>query len=192
MKLRSELLLSSMEPRRAPARDERPDAAPALRPVPREAAKPGLRSRPLSGALTAVIVLLTILMVQLGLSIAVSQGAYELRSLSVEQRDLERVDRLLTQNLDKLSSPQNLAENAVKLGMVQNANPATIRLSDGKVQGSLKSSTSSADANLVPNATLDSMPVVDTEGLLVDRRTSVSSTTQPIRWEGKLPAPETR
>lgn len=162
---------------------------PALQPAPRPAKR---RSNPLSGALAAVSVILTILIAQLGLSIVVSEGAYELRALEVEQRDLERVERLLTQNLDKLASPQNLSDNAVRLGMVQNATPATIRLSDGAVLGALESKTSAAGENLVPNATLESMPVVDADGLLVSRSTEVPASVEPVRWEGKLPAPETR
>lgn len=189
LKLDLDRLLRTAPAETSPAEPGAPETAPALQPVPRAAKR---RSNPLVGALTAVGVVLAILIAQLGLSIAVSEGAYELRALETEQRDLGRVDRLLTQNLDKLASPQNLADNAAKLGMVQNANPATIRLSDGAVLGSLESSTSAAGKNLVPNSTLESMPVVDADGLLVNRGTEVPVSLKPVRWEGKLPAPETR
>lgn len=172
-----------------PEREEQQQVDPVLKPVPRPAKR---RRNPLAGALTAVSIILAILAAQLGLSIVVSEGAYELRALEVEQRDLGRVERLLTQNLDKLASPQNLSDNAVKLGMVQNSTPATIRLSDGAVLGSLETSTSAAGANLVPNSTLESMPVVDADGLLVSRGTVVPTSVKPVRWDGKLPAPETR
>ncbi|WP_336650788.1 MULTISPECIES: hypothetical protein [unclassified Leucobacter] len=151
---------------------------------------------PLIGGLVAVGVILVILATQLGLSIAISQGAYEARALEIEQRDLSRVERVLSQNVDKLSSPQNLAENAAALGMVQNARPATLRLSDGAVLGALDSPTSEVRGNLVPNSTLESMPVVDAEGLLVPRDAVGGAQEQsmepPVRWKGKLPAPETR
>ncbi|MBL3687256.1 hypothetical protein D3248_09900 [Leucobacter zeae] len=170
-------------------------AQPAARPRKR----PGLT--PLAGSLAAVGVVLVILAVQLGLSIAVSQGAYEARALEIEQRDLGRVERVLSQNVDKLASPQNLAENAAALGMVQNAPPATMRLSDGAILGKLAASTTEAPGNLVPNATLESMPVVDAKGLLVDRDAAAAgaagasaqkaSTEAPVRWKGKLPAPNT-
>jgi hypothetical protein len=151
---------------------------------------------PLIGGLVAVGVILVILATQLGLSIAISQGAYEARALEIEQRDLARVERVLAQHVDKLSSPQNLAENAAALGMVQNSRPATLRLSDGAVLGALDSPTSEVRGNLVPNSTLESMPVVDAEGLLVPR-SAVGGAQQepidpPVRWKGKLPAPETR
>lgn len=152
---------------------------------------------PLVGALVSVGIVLTILAAQLGLSIAISQGAYEVRALEIEQRDLGRVERLLSQNVDKLASPQNLAENAAKLGMVQNVRPATLRLSDGAVLGTLESVTTEVRGNLVPNSTLESMPVVDEAGLLVSRNAGLAGSATaptadpPVRWEGKLPAPVT-
>lgn len=184
-------------------------AAPHLRPVPEREerhlriAPPApeqerrARRHPLAGALVAVGVVLGILTAQLGLSIAISQGAYEARALEVEERDLSRVERVLSQNVDKLASPQNLAENATSLGMVQNARPATLRLSDGAVLGALESSTSEARGNLVPNSTLENMPVVDAAGLLVPRTGDKAASAAgekaeaPVRWKGKLPAPET-
>ena len=152
---------------------------------------------PLVGALASVGIVLAILAAQLGLSIAISQGAYEVRALEIEQRDLGRVERLLSQNVDKLASPQNLAENAAQLGMVQNVRPATLRLSDGAVLGTLESVTTEVRGNLVPNSTLASMPVVDDTGLLGPRSAGLAgpgateSVVPPVRWEGKLPAPVT-
>ncbi|MHA3684554.1 hypothetical protein ACXR2W_09895 [Leucobacter sp. HY1908] len=148
---------------------------------------------PVVASLVAVGIVLAIFATQLGLSIAISQGAYEARALEVEQRDLGRVERVLSQNVGKLSSPQNLAENAAGLGMVQNARPATLRLSDGVVLGTLESVTSDPRGNIIPNATLESMPVVDAAGLLVPRAASAQSAPSqpPVRWKGKLPAPNT-
>lgn len=154
-------------------------------------------SQPLVGALTLVVLVLGILAAQLWLSIVVSQGAYEMRALEVEQRDLGRVERVLSQNLDKLSSPQNLAENAAALGMVQNSTPATLRLSDRTISGDLQARTSAATANLVPNAALENLPIVDAEGLLVARdagqaaAVAAASAAAPVAWEGALPAPDT-
>lgn len=157
------------------------------------AARRKLGRSPVVASLVAVGVVLVILATQLGLSIAISQGAYEARALEVEQRDLSRVERVLSQNVGKLSSPQNLAENAAALGMVQNARPATLRLSDGVVLGALESVTSDPRGNIVPNSSLDAMPVVDAEGLLVPRGASTQavSSAAPVRWKGKLPAPNT-
>lgn len=155
------------------------------------------RSRPLAGAFTAVAVVLGVLCAQLALSIAVSQGAYEARALQLELRDLTRVERVLSQNADKLASPQNLAENAARLGMVQNTTPATLRLSDHAVLGTIAGGTAALTGNLVPNSTLEGLPVVDAEGLLVSRSSeqavaaATETATAPIVWEGPLPAPQT-
>ncbi|WP_336659202.1 hypothetical protein [Leucobacter sp. USHLN153] len=168
-----------------------------LRPVATPAGKAHPKRSPLAIAMVGVAIILMIFAVQLGLSIAISQGAYESRALEIRQRDLSRVERVLSQNVDKLASPQNLAENAAALGMVQNSRPATLRLSDGAVLGALDSETTEASGNLIPNATLESMPVVDAQGLLVPRVAGQAAAVQPdkidppVRWTGKLPAPDT-
>lgn len=160
-----------------------------------ENARTGKRS-PVAGALISVAIILVILATQLGLSILISGGAYEMRALELEQRDLVRVERVLEQNVEKLSSPQNLVDNAAQLGMVQNSHPATLRLSDAKVLGALESATTDVTANNVPNDTLTSMPVIDAEGLMVPRggqaaADDVLAELTPVPWKGKLPAPDT-
>lgn len=156
------------------------------------------RLSPVMGAIWAIAVLAAIVAAQLGFSIAISQGAYESRALEGEQRDLIRVERVLSQNVDKLASPQHLAENAAGLGMVQNSQPASLRLSDHAVLGELATRTTAAKGNLIPNATLDQLPVVDAEGLLVTRTVGQAAaaaegaTQTPVAWQGRLPAPETR
>ncbi|HEY8590612.1 MAG TPA: hypothetical protein VIL55_13795, partial [Naasia sp.] len=67
---------------------------------------------------------------QLLLSIAVSDGAYTIDRLQTEQKAQARTVQQLTEDLGRLSSPQNLARNAEALGMVQNANPVWLRMSD--------------------------------------------------------------
>lgn len=180
----------------APVQPLRPAARPDLKLAP----QPRARRRPsaLAGALTAVALVLVVMLVQLGLSIAVSAGAYETRALQVELRDLTRVERVLAQNTAKLASPQNLADNAIGLGMVQNMTPATLRLSDGSVLGNLGGSTAAIAGNLVPNAALTGLPIVDAQGLLVDRNAQqaaaaiAAAQNAPVPWEGLLPAPQTR
>ncbi|MFC5338077.1 hypothetical protein [Leucobacter denitrificans] len=181
-------LTRSAHPAEAPGRKRDTHLAPVTTP----ATKP--RKSPVLGAIIAVGVILGIFAAQLSLSIAVSEGAYESNALEIEQRDLLRVERVLSQNLDKLASPQNLAENATALGMVQNVAPATIRLSDGKIQGSLESATKEAGKNLVPNSQLEALPIVDAQGLLTPRDTDEAPKVDveaAVRWEGKLPAPQT-
>lgn len=152
---------------------------------------------PLAGALTAVGVILVTLFAQLGLSIAVSEGAYEARALQLELKDLTRVERVLSQNATKLASPQNLAANATQLGMVQNTTPATLRLSDSAVLGQLGGPTTAVASSVVSNTTLEGLPIVDANGLLVDRnpeqaaQASAIVANAPVAWEGALPAPQT-
>lgn len=172
----------------APGREEKPH----LRPVTAPARRP--RRSPVAGAIISACAILSIFAAQLALSILVSQGAYEGRALEIEERDLARVERVLAQNLDKLSSPQNLSENASALGMVQNVAPATLRLSDGTIQGPLASETRDASKNLIPNAQLDELPMLDAEGLLTPRNTEAApaiDVSAAVRWQGKLPAPAT-
>ncbi len=129
------------------------------------------------GAFTAVGLILATLFAQLGLSIAVSDGAYEARALQVELRDLTRVERVLSQNTDKLASPQNLADNAAKLEMVQNTTPATLRLSDSAVLGTLGGPTTAVAGNSVPNATLVGLPVVDADGTAYGTKSGTGRTS---------------
>lgn len=177
----------------APRPETTRERADRLRPVTTPAPKP--KKSPVVGAIVAVCVILGIFAAQLALSILVSQGAYESRALEIEERDLGRVERVLSQNLDKLASPQNLVANAAALGMVQNVAPATMRLSDGAIQGSLDSTTREASENLVPNAQLETLPVLDAAGLLTSRdagQAPVADAAKAVAWQGKLPAPQTR
>lgn len=148
-------------------------------------------------AVTTLSTLGFILAAQLVLSIFTSEGAYTISNLELEQRDLMRVERVLSQNVDKLASPQNLAENASKLGMVLNATPSYLRLSDGAVLGQIGTKAQGVAANTVPNELLAEMPIVSADGLLVDRNSAAAgvetknSSAQPVVWDGLLPAPQT-
>lgn len=80
--------------------------------------------------------LLSVLLTQLLLSIALSDGAYQIANLQDQQRELVRDAETLSEQINVLQSPQNLAVNAVTLGMVSNSSTAFLRLSDGAVLGS--------------------------------------------------------
>ncbi|MDO4241379.1 MAG: hypothetical protein Q4C71_02465 [Microbacteriaceae bacterium] len=135
---------------------------------------------------------------QLMLSVMSSSDAYELRSLQAAERDLNRVEQVLLQNVESLNSPQNLSDNARALGMVQNSAPAYLRLSDGAILGSIEAAKGAASANSVPNATLQNLPLADASGKTVTRelqQTAALPATngkRPVVWEGDLPAPQTR
>jgi hypothetical protein len=125
------------------------------------------RARPRAAyAVVAVGMLLAIVVAQLLMSIAVSQGAYQLSSLQDEQTQLQRSYQAASEDLNRLTSPQNLAANANALGMVSNSNPAYLRLSDGAILGAALPASGAAGTvtggmgNLVPNSLLTGVPLV--------------------------------
>lgn len=121
------------------------------------------RARPrIVYALSAVAGMATIVIVQLLLSVGISQGAYEVSRLQASQVELGRTAESVTEDLVRISSPQSLAANAEALGMVSNSNPVYLRLSDGAVLGAPASATGSqgGSASLVPNALLAGVPLV--------------------------------
>jgi hypothetical protein len=137
--------------------------APSIEIAPTRAQR---RSRPrVAYAVVVVGGLGAVLAGQLLLSIALSDGAYVIDGLQSKQTALARSEQLLSEDLDKLSSPQNLARNAESLGMVQNANPAYLRLSDGAVLGAPAAAQGSngtvlgAGGSLVANQLLVNVPL---------------------------------
>jgi hypothetical protein len=169
------------------------------------------RPRALYAAI-AVGSLLAIVVGQLLLSIAISQGAYQLNSLQDQQTQLQRSYQAVSEDLNRVSSPQNLAANANALGMVSNSNPAYLRLSDGAVLGAPVPANGAAgtvtggQGNLVPNSLLAGVPLVTQAQQQAQQKTaatgqagnsastgaataSTSSPTVPL--QGALPTPVT-
>lgn len=186
-----------------------PDAAPAHRP---STADPSERSRSLSpvaaglrarqdgskrllGAIVSLAIVAVLLITQLGLSIATSEGAYETANLKLEERDLLRVERVLSQNVEKLASPQNLSAEAGGLGMVLNSSPAYLRLSDTTILGDLAMKTHEPTENSVPNDLLTELPAINAAELQTPKPVTAQAPVapaKPVVWEGQLPAPVTR
>ncbi|MGJ4843980.1 MULTISPECIES: hypothetical protein [unclassified Leifsonia] len=116
-------------------------------------------------AIIAVGVLFGVVVAQLLMSIAVSQGAYQLNTLQDKQTELQRSYQAASEDLNRLSSPQNLAANANALGMVTNSNPVYLRLSDGAVLGApipangAAGTVTGGQGNLVPNSLLAGVPL---------------------------------
>lgn len=130
-----------------------------LRPAPKAAG----RAKPrLAYAIIAVAGVAMIIVAQMLLSIAITQGAYEVDAFQIAQAKLARQEQQLREDLDRVQSPQYLAANAEALGMVPNANPVYLRLSDGAVLGEPAAADGAAGstAPLVPNALIDGVPLV--------------------------------
>lgn len=142
------------------------DRAKTLRPnIEFVASKANRKARPKAFyPLIAMAVVFGIIISQLLLSVAVSSGAYEIAELSQQNKELSRTHQTMTQDIDRLSSPQNLASNAGVLGMVNNATPVYLRLSDGAVLGSpvaAKNAAGAASSSArVPNSLLNGVPLV--------------------------------
>jgi len=86
-----------------------------------------------------VVVVLTLLSIGLvGLivmSTVLQAQSFKAAALNSEANALETRQQGLTRDVERLQSPANVARRALVYGMVPNATPAFLRLSDGKVLG---------------------------------------------------------
>lgn len=118
----------------------------------------GLRSRTsvvVAGVM--VIGIVGIAIANLLLQIATSNSVYELSKLQQEKRELATTVQILGEQVDSLSSQQNLANAAEKLGMISNANPVFLKLEGQKVFGKPMAALDTAGRamkNMVPNSQL--------------------------------------
>lgn len=79
----------------------------------------------LSTGLVGLIVMSTVLQSQ----------SFELATLSQQADTLATQQQAKTREVERMQSPSQVASRAVALGMVPNANPVFLRLSDGEVVG---------------------------------------------------------
>ncbi|AWB91985.1 hypothetical protein [Aeromicrobium chenweiae] len=116
--------------------------APAPRRI-EEAKAAGLRLvRPMrSRAKRAPFVVVVLTILSLGLvgliimSTILQAQSFESARLQREATTLHTQKQALSRDVDRLQSPAHVAREAVAIGMVPNANPAFLRLADGKVLG---------------------------------------------------------
>lgn len=113
-------------------------ARPAVRP-----ARPRLRVvddapfRPprMPFVLFVVVLLVAGLVGLLLLNTGLQQGTFRVTELNKQAQQLRDQQEALEHQVRTLEAPQNLADRALRLGMVPNPNPVFLRLSDGKVLG---------------------------------------------------------
>ncbi|MCU1585698.1 MAG: hypothetical protein JWM49_2254 [Microbacteriaceae bacterium] len=116
------------------------------------------RARPrLVYALVGVGGLFAILMTQLLLSILLSHGAYQIAALQSTQVQLSRDQQTITEALNVLQSPQNLAARAGQLGMVTNTGSQgflslTTGVTRAPTAATANTSVTPGDAVMTPNA----------------------------------------
>lgn len=119
-------------------------------------------------AVTLILGWFAIQGLQLLLNVFVAQGAYALSDLKKEKRELSITAQILGEQVDSLSSNQNLANAAQKMGMISNANPVFLRLEDQRVFGKPKAALSAdnrTSRNLIPNSQLVVTSNITTESL---------------------------
>jgi len=111
-------------------------------------------------------VMFGVMVAQMLLSVALESGAYEIAHLQSANKEASRSYQEMTEDIDRLASPQHLALNAEALGMLSNNTPAYLRLSDGAILGAPTSGAgfarlvSSDGGTLVPNSLLANVPLV--------------------------------
>jgi hypothetical protein len=145
-----------------PIPQRRPSHEPRRAPVEIVTSRAQRRARPrIAYALVATASLFVLLLTQLAISIALSDGAYTISDLQAEKTELTRDQQKYSEQLDVLSSPQNLANNAEQLGMVRNSNPVYLDPTTGAVHGDPAPADGTADGtdNLIPNTLLDGVPL---------------------------------
>jgi hypothetical protein len=111
--------------------------APASRPEPRLRVVYGAPFRPprMPFVLFVVAVLGAGLVGLLLLNTELQRGTFQVTALNQQAGQLRDQQEQLERQVRTLESPQNLADRALRMGMVPNPNPVFLRLSDGKVLG---------------------------------------------------------
>lgn len=139
-----------------------------------------------------------VLIMQLLLSNALAGGAHQLRDLKNEAEQLNTDVQILSEEVDSLSSQQNLAEAARQLGMVSNANPVFLNLESDRVYGEPQPAVSEeklrVSGNLISNT---AMSVTTNMASLVQNPTAGVATIETFGGEvilssAMIPASPTR
>ncbi|MGV8968938.1 MAG: hypothetical protein ACOH1J_00665 [Microbacteriaceae bacterium] len=156
-------------------------------------------------ALVSIVGLFALFISQLLMSIVISDGAYQISSLNTQQRQLDREQQALAEQINLLSSPQNLATRAESLGMVlSTTTPVFLSLADGAVVGSVGTGAEGgvllgSTGSLVPNSLLAGLPPTSISPMDASSSSDVSGAPRlaPASSPGtttldSLPAPVTR
>jgi hypothetical protein len=190
----SALPLASPRPARGPAPRRHLEVAPT---------RAQRRARPrILPAIVTIAGIGIILLAQLLLSIVLADGAYSIANLQTQQRDLERQEQALTEQLEVLSSTQNLIANAENLGMIASGNPVFLDLSTGAVSGNptpAGGSLTGSRGNQIGNSLLTGATLVEpasaeeptassTQNSTGNGGSATSSSSSP----GTIPSPTTR
>ncbi|MFT6973984.1 MAG: hypothetical protein ACJAV4_001225 [Pontimonas sp.] len=122
---------------------------------------------------------------QLLLSISVSSGAYTIADLKSDVRTSEQSLQIVAEDIGALTAPDTLASLAGSMGMVEDNNPAYLRISDGAVLGEAAPADSASETPVytVTAGTEDRVPpkiVYDVSALLTAQVTSEVSAEEAL------------
>ncbi|MEI8409532.1 MULTISPECIES: hypothetical protein [unclassified Kribbella] len=111
--------------------------APAKRPEPKLRVVYGAPFRPprMPFVIFVVSLLAAGLVGLLLLNTELQSGTFQVTALNKQADQLKDQQEQLEKQVRTLESPQNLADSALRMGMVPNPNPVFLRLSDGQVLG---------------------------------------------------------
>lgn len=119
-------------------------------PTPLERAKRALNPAQLSNRAYLAIVLAALagtLISLLLLNTALTKGSFDVFSLTNTRNDLLADEQRMSQELAAMESPERLAGEARRLGMIPNENPVFLLLPEGRIAGRPKSATGVLDVN---------------------------------------------
>jgi len=136
----------------------------------------------LAYSVVTIVSLFVIFAAQLLLSIVVSDGAYQLSGLQVQQKELLRTEQALLEQLQVLGSTQHLAANAAHLGMVPGSNPLYLDLATGAVSsapGTADPLGCGGGCSMVANSLLNGVPLVDAASVAAQTAAVAPSSAQP-------------
>ena len=169
------------------------------------------RARPrVYGAIVAIAGIGAILLAQLLMSIVLADGAYQISALQIEKRDIIREQNAATEQLQQLSSTQNLLQNAQALGMGIGGNPIYLDISSGQALGvaaPAKGQIVGSGGNLIGNVLLaDGSTLLTPEAIAAAHGQGLDATitTTPVNGidavgvapvptvPGTIPSPTTR
>lgn len=172
---------------------------PQLRSVSLASARVSRPGMAIVGVLT--IGSLSIAMLNLVFHILTSTAVYELAELQQQKRELTTTTQILAEEVDSLSSQQNLSNSAQKLGMIANANPVFLSIEEQKVLGKPQAALNTdgrVARNLIANSVMTQVstnltaPAVTTQAAETkDVANQKATTGQVISNGGAIPASPT-
>jgi cell division protein FtsL len=184
----------------APRRHLRP-VTTTVQPVRRTPAKAATRSNastfvfPKALALKIIAGLSIVAVLGLFVNSLADEAVYKISTLKKDTEALATQTQVVSQQVDSLRSPQNLANSAKALGMIVNSNPVFLTVKDAKILGSaVPASVETSKAvseNLIANAALtvksNVSKLLNDKGTKINAPTLKSSSTQSVKNANSVP-----